>query len=214
MYYAIGDIHGRLDKLIDLDSKLSYGKKDTLVFLGDYIDRGPDSKGVINFLINLRDNMSVNCIFLKGNHELMLIDYLSGIHQKMFLFNGGNATVESYGAPHTFTYPEIPKEHLQFFHDTKLYYETDSIIFVHGCIPQEYESLSKVPEEILLWDRNYPWVNPEKRVVFGHTPFKKVYQRGMMLGIDTGATFGGSLTCAILNEQGDLQKLEYSFKGK
>ncbi len=87
--FAVGDIHGCLDKLISLMAIIDIDlKKDTLVFIGDYIDRGPDSKEVVDYLIDLGQRED-RVVFLKGNHELMLEDYLSGADRLTFLYNGG-----------------------------------------------------------------------------------------------------------------------------
>lgn len=207
-YYAIGDIHGELDMLTKLLDKLDYEHEDKIVFLGDYIDRGPDPKGVIDFLINFK-KIHPRCIFLRGNHEAMFMDYLNGRNVDLFLYNGGDTTVASYGAESTFDKIEIPKNHMKFLQDTHRVYETENMIFVHAGVAQIYEDVHKLPDDILLWARetSYLYVTPKKRVVFGHTPFENAYQKDLMLGLDTGAVFGGKLTCGVLGENGKLQKL-------
>src|SRR5215213_9957860 len=121
--FVIGDIHGCCDELRYLIDALPIGPDDEVIFLGDYIDRGPDSRAVISFLIELKDRLRENrLVFLKGNHEDMLLSYLelSGQHGKMFLLNGGNATVESYGIAAENSSPDqlsaaMPPEHLAFY---------------------------------------------------------------------------------------------------
>lgn len=209
MYYAIGDIHGELAMLEELMDKLEYKEEDKLVFLGDYVDRGPDAKGVIDYLIAL-EKIHPNCIFLRGNHEAMFMDYLNNREVNLFLYNGGNTTVASYGGEDTFAQIELPEDHLSFIRRTHRVWETPTIIFVHGGIEMPYDRVEDLPDDVLLWSRasSYKYTVPDKTVVFGHTPFKDVYNnKGLMIGLDTGATFGGKLTCGEINDGGHLQKV-------
>ena len=97
--YVIGDVHGCLPELASLVESLPLERGDTVVFLGDYIDRGPDSKGVIDYLLELRKRGEQTTVFLRGNHEDMMLSFmaLSGHHGDAFLLNGGVATLASYG---------------------------------------------------------------------------------------------------------------------
>ncbi|MEN6620280.1 MAG: metallophosphoesterase family protein, partial [Smithella sp.] len=118
-YFAIGDIHGCLDKLQKLINKLPINKElDTLVFIGDYIDRGSFSKEVIDYVINLRSRFN-NVVCLSGNHEQMFLNYLAGTDEIMYLYNGGNATLLSYGisiaASPLQRKAAVPASHLNFF---------------------------------------------------------------------------------------------------
>ncbi|MFW5955273.1 MAG: metallophosphoesterase, partial [Rhodothermales bacterium] len=101
--YAIGDIHGCAETLWNLLDELNVGPDDHLVFIGDYIDRGPDSHGVIAGLIDLSD--TVRCTFLRGNHEKLLLDYLDFGDFNSWLMNGAEETLRSY--PNR----RIPPEH-------------------------------------------------------------------------------------------------------
>src|SRR6185369_11137148 len=96
--FAIGDVHGCIDELNVLLDSLAPAADDTIVFLGDYIDRGPTPKGVIDRLLSLRRE-GTRCIFLKGNHEDMFLAFLGlgGHYGDAFLYNGGAATLRSYG---------------------------------------------------------------------------------------------------------------------
>lgn len=199
--FAVGDIHGCLDKLISLMDIIDIDrKKDTLLFIGDYIDRGPQSKDVVDYLINLAKQQS-RVIFLKGNHELMLQDYLSGSDKFNFLVNGGQATLDSYlkESPLAEADP-IPDAHLDFFDNLRLYYETDEHIFVHAGM-RDNVPLEKQNESDILWIREefiYSDFDFGRRVIFGHTPFREPLVLDNKIGIDTGAVYGNKLTCVEL----------------
>lgn len=197
--YAIGDIHGCFDQLLSLMNKLHIHPNDKLVFLGDYIDRGPDSYEVITYLIDLKQRLP-NTVFLKGNHEEMLEHYLSGPDRYTYLANGGQVTLENYLNKKKPNMPPIPEDHLSFYQDLTPYYETDYYIFVHAGLKK------KVPLERQSPDDLY-WIRGEfietsfdfgKRVIFGHTPFPEPLVMPNKIGIDTGAVFGNYLTCVKL----------------
>lgn len=202
--FAIGDIHGCFDQLQKLINNLAIDRKyDTLIFIGDYIDRGSASKEVIDYVIGLRNEFD-NVVFLMGNHEQMFLDYLGGKNEKMYLYNGGNATLLSYGIslsamPHS-KEAIIPLDHLLFFQSLLPYYKTEKYIFVHaGLIPGL--SLSKQAVFDLLWIRQefiYSDYDFGKLVIFGHTPFASPLVMSNKIGIDTGAVYGGKLTCVEL----------------
>ena len=202
--FAIGDIHGCFDKLQHLIKKLPIDRElDTLVFIGDYIDRGSSSKEVVEYVIDLQAKFS-NVVCLTGNHEQMFLNYLAGIDEVMYLYNGGKATLVSYGLLAYSPVPErksaIPLSHLQFFQSLLHYYETEEYIFVHaGLIPGL--SLRRQTVHDLLWVRHdfiYSDYDFGKTVVFGHTPFQSPLISSNKIGIDTGAFSGGKLTCVEL----------------
>jgi len=191
MIYAIGDIHGCLDPLRGLMEQLHLTDEDEVVFVGDYVDRGPDSKGVIDYLLTLRGRYT----FLMGNHERMFLDFLQGKDRFLFLYNGGAATLESYGGV-----GRIPAAHLDFLNRLQLYYETDDYLFVHGGIrpgiplrEQDPKDLFWIREEFYAYPGRYP-----KTVVFGHTPMREVLMEEDRIGIDTACVYGNKLTCLIL----------------
>ncbi len=199
--FAIGDIHGCLDKLIALMGIIDMDpKKDTLVFIGDYIDRGPQSKEVVDYLIDLVRQQS-RVIFLKGNHEQMLELYLSGADRSSFLANGGHATLSSYSKDISSEEANpIPSAHLDFFANLRLSYETDQYIFVHAGLKSNIP-LEEQDEWDILWIRD-EFIHSDfdfgKRVIFGHTPFRKPLVFDNKIGIDTGAVYGNKLTCVEL----------------
>lgn len=114
-YLAIGDIHGCVKTLNKLLEKLNSYRDYTYIFVGDYIDRGPDSSGVIERLIEVQQQ--IDCIFLRGNHEQMLLDAYKWGDLDLWLMNGGKSTLKSYGA--TYNNISIPDEHLAFYNATK-----------------------------------------------------------------------------------------------
>jgi serine/threonine protein phosphatase 1 len=196
--FAVGDIHGCFQKLKEMmrTLKIRYDK-DTLVFLGDYIDRGEESYQVVDYLAELRKQHS-NIVFLKGNHEEMFFNYLSGEDEITFLFNGGEQTLKGYTDDKGNV--SVPQSHLDFFNCLQLYYETDDYLFVHAGLREGVPIEHQKPED-LLWirksfiDSNYDF---GKLVVFGHTPYTEVLIRDNKIGIDTGAVYGYKLTCLEL----------------
>ena len=199
--FAVGDIHGCLDKLISLMGVIDIDpEKDTLLFIGDYIDRGTQSKEVVDYLIDLARRQS-RVVFLKGNHELMLQLYLSGVDRFHFLANGGQATLDSYLKDRSHPGASlIPTAHLDFFDNLRLYYETDQYIFVHAGLKANIP-LKKQNEWDMLWIRD-EFICSDfdfgKRVIFGHTPFREPLILDNKIGIDTGAVYGNKLTCVEL----------------
>ncbi len=199
--YAVGDIHGRFDMLSKLMEKVDIDfDTDSLVFLGDYIDRGPDSFQVVDFLVSLKKRHA-DIVFLKGNHEEMLDRYLSGKDRLTFLYNGGQQTLDSYmHRPLEPGAPLIPTDHLDFFQSLRLYHETDAYIFVHAGLRKKVPLNKQQPDD-LLWirkkfiDSNYDFGKP---VVFGHTPLPEPLLQRNKIGIDTGAVYGNKLTCVQL----------------
>jgi serine/threonine protein phosphatase 1 len=202
--FAIGDIHGCYSQLRRLIKNLDINQQyDTLVFIGDYIDRGDSSKEVVDYIIKLKSEFQ-NVVCLLGNHEQMFLRYLEGRDEEMYLYNGGTATLSSYGIPLTASLQArketIPAEHLIFFRSLLPYYETKDYIFVHaGLAPGLAPSEQAVHD--LIWIRQefiYSDYDFGKPVIFGHTPFGSPFIRPDKIGIDTGVVSGGRLTCVEL----------------
>ncbi len=193
---AIGDIHGCRRPLQALLDQVKPTVDDTLVFLGDYIDRGPDSAGVITDLLELRARLP-HCVFLRGNHEQMLLDLLAGADGTTFLLNGGGRTIASYEARGAWPPPD---EHVGFIEQLPLWYETEAFIFTHAGLRPE-RSLAEQIADDLLWIRaeflnsSHDWGKP---VVFGHTPLPVPLLTATRIGLDTGCVYGGKLTCCDL----------------
>jgi serine/threonine protein phosphatase 1 len=202
-YFAIGDIHGCLGKLRRLVEKIPFDpENDICIFLGDYIDRGPDSYGVVSFLIDFKKKFE-RTIFLKGNHEQMFEWYLAGESRQMFLVNGGKETVQDYHRHCESKSPLVlPPSHVSFYRSLRLYFESDDHIFVHAGLKESVPLESQVPEDLLWIRRNFIVSKHDfgKRVIFGHTPFTNPYIQPNKIGIDTGAVYGNKLTCLQLPE--------------
>lgn len=215
--YAIGDIHGcaglldRLTGLIEEDCAAASAVPQ-LVFLGDYLDRGPDSLGVIERLLAIAEQRP-NAVFLKGNHEAVFLDFLA--HPAEFedwLHWGGAETLESYGVSRPWRRPaeelaeemrrRMPERHLAFLRRLELSRVFGDYFFVHAGVRPDIP-LDAQDERDLLWIRGdfhhaAAEARPDKVIVHGHQPTKKPVDAGWRIGVDTGACFSGSLTAVVL----------------
>jgi serine/threonine protein phosphatase 1 len=203
--YAIGDVHGSLDKLQRLMLRCEQnaaGRPFKYVFLGDYIDRGPQSAGVIACLVDLQSRLGDRLIALKGNHEAMALDAVDGAAPlRLWFAQGGAATLESYGNVRP---SELPSLHLDWLRSLRLSYDDGRRFFVHAGVDPE-KPLALQDEQHLLWIRE-PFLSDGRDygrlVVHGHTPLMTGTPdfRGNRLNIDTAAVFGGPLTAAVFDD--------------
>lgn len=202
--FAIGDIHGCRSHLDKMMAKLDINAEhDTLVFIGDYIDRGPDSRRVVDALLDIRKNMK-NVVCLMGNHEQMFINYYcEGKDEELFMHNGGINTLVSYGLTGAGKkHLTVPDTHMEFFTTLQTWYMKDNYIFVHAGLRPGIPVEKQNPED-LLWIR-HEFINSPydfgKIVIFGHTPlsFTTPLINKNKIGLDTGAVYGGKLTCIEL----------------
>jgi serine/threonine protein phosphatase 1 len=192
--FVIGDIHGCAKALRSLIETIQPQIDDEIILLGDYIDRGPDSRNVIQQILELRQRCHV--VALRGNHEIMLLGVtLGGLDDTVWLENGGNATVTSYGG----SLAKIPAEHLDFFQKLEPYHETGDSIFVHaGYHPQR--DMHAQDSATIYWNHlPYPLPAPHKsgkRVIVGHTPQPsgQILNGGHVICVDTYCFGGGYLT--------------------
>lgn len=165
---AIGDIHGCSKALRGLLEAISPQSDDTFILLGDYIDRGPDSRGVVDILVELRSICQV--VPLRGNHEVMFLGVRwGGLPDEHWKLSGGQATLASYGGDLS----RVPDSHLDFFGGLRAFHETERAIFVHaGYLPTV--NMADQPDQSLYWD-HLPAIPPGphcsgKTVFVGHTP--------------------------------------------
>ncbi len=209
--FVVGDIHGCHQSLLMLLDRIKPDfEEDCLLFLGDYIDRGTGSMQVVEEILRLRKEMR-HVITLMGNHEQMLLNYLAGRDKGMFLEVGGIPTLESYGVNSPYDIGEaqerIPRKHQLFFNELLTSWESESHIFVHAGL-QPGVHLSQQSRQWLLWGRErYLSSQPDfgKPVVSGHTPFREPLVEENRIIIDTGAVYGGKLTCLILPDMEFVQ---------
>lgn len=199
---AFGDIHGCSGMLDDLLAAVKPTAEDRLVFLGDYVDRGPDSRGVLDRLIAMRANPNVIC--LRGNHELMMTRARRDKSEyKMWYAVGGMQALASYGkSPGRMgTIDDVPAEHWRFLEDECIdYFETDRQIYVHAGVDSG-SPMDEQDEGHLFWEFLDPLSPPNhvsgKTVVCGHTSQRsgEILDCETAIGIDTFAYGGGWLTC-------------------
>lgn len=232
MIYAIGDIHGRFDLLVKtLNTIHQIDDPDkTVVFLGDYVDRGPESADVIDRLMELEarpGNMKVVC--LMGNHERMMLDALENGngygYMSSWLMNGGLETLESYGAASSdgvvsnAPLHHIPISHIKWMKNLPLYYETDNYFFVHAGINPD-RALDNQKEKDLLWIREYflktdRGTCQEKHVVHGHTPQEydtaRFAHKHRRTNLDSGSVWTNVQTIGIFNETKGGEPVGYIF---
>ena len=220
--YAIGDVHGQITQLEALLALLPLTSEDTLLFLGDYIDRGENSRAVVERLIEIKAERP-DTIFLRGNHEELLLNAFdeqeetrteegedAEVPEKTLLWlqNGGWETLRSYSPSEFSDWKAVfPETHLQFFRDTKREHITDAYHFVHAgiALPGQIWDGMEYGLDDRLWIRE-PFLSSGddyngRIVIFGHTP-QRTGRPLMMrnkIGLDTAAVFGGPLTAAALD---------------
>lgn len=216
-HIAIGDIHGEIDQLKTLIQLINPTANDVLIFLGDYIDRGSNSKDVIDYLVNLQE--ICKCVFVKGNHEDF---FLAAVHPNytpsynylppldVWIYNGGFDTLISYEIPHddreNIWEKYLPESHKQFFNGLLNYYETDDFVFVHAGVTNDPPD--QTDAYTLLWhlfssSEEYKY---HKTLVHGHKPSRdamvkvKINSNNQkIICIDTGCGKYGCLTGYEIN---------------
>jgi serine/threonine protein phosphatase 1 len=212
--YVIGDIHGSISKLLKLLDFLlpKLSPNDIIIFLGDYIDRGEDSFGVVETIIKLQE-LHKNVYTLMGNHEDMLRLFIADpfSNRAWYMANGGGETINSYKKRgYNIELGEMPESHQNFYNNLLPYYEDDEIIAVHGGLDPHIERIKDQKIEEMLWIREKFIFHPKrykKKVFFGHTPTIRITgsfepfldKVRNIYGIDTGAVYGGKLTLIEAN---------------
>ena len=219
---VVGDIHGGYRALLQILERANVTTADTLIFLGDYMDGWSESPEVLDFLIQL--NQTHTCIFIKGNHDELVIDWLEerfeNINESMWFKHGGKATVEAYA-----NIDKVKKkEHIAFLKELKNYYlDSENRLFIHAGFTNlhgvEYEYFPK----LFYWDRTlwemalamdetlgkedllYPnRLKIYSEIYIGHTPTTRIGQtvpvnKACIWNVDTGAAFKGPLTILDIN---------------
>ncbi|MGB0506894.1 MAG: metallophosphoesterase [Pikeienuella sp.] len=230
--YAIGDVHGWLDKLESLHARIACDVQENpcashaILHIGDYTDRGPDSRGVLDYLAKgaARGEPWIN---LYGNHDRMLLKFWEspggrdpmGRLQYFWLHEiiGGATTLQNYGIdiPDEVTEAEgaayfdafraaIPDEHIAFLQGLRPSYRWRDFFFAHAGVKPGL-ALEDQAEDDLLWIRKPFHICTDDfgaTVVHGHTPVKEVEDHGNRIAIDTGAAYGKSLSCVVFDDEG------------
>ena len=217
--FVIGDIHGNLSSLNDLLSKVltEVGSEDTLVFLGDYIDRGPDSRHCVERIIEVQNESPFSVVALCGNHEDWMMRTLSDFTRHSWILGmEGWETIASYSPsaasalriemenaglslitekreiPYGIFFETVPDKHLEFFRGLKAYWQTEDALCVHGGIDLREGTVEKQSREVLLWGpdafpETYTGTTP---IVYGHLNNPKLNGDGWPRPRIVGNTFG------------------------
>jgi serine/threonine protein phosphatase 1 len=223
--FIVGDIHGRRAQLNMLLAMTERDEtRDTLVFLGDFIDRGPDVPGVVSDVLALQEASPERVICLRGNHEQMLLDFLEG-ESSLWLSHvtGGEMSFEQYTGGYLRLITEedfekardrireaLPVEHLEFFRHLPLFYEDEYAFYVHAGLSGDKHP-SETDPHVLLWSRDAEFFKNYngKPCVFGHTPTQflpllgrlgrhGIYLSHSAIGLDTGYNYQSPLSCLSL----------------
>lgn len=201
---AIGDIHGCATALRTLIETIQPQADDTIISLGDLVDRGPDSKSVVDQMLELRDRC--NFVLIKGNHEEMMLNVVKGQPPHEWLKHGGVSTLDSYGF--TGDLSVVPQAHVVFMDQALPYFETDSHFFTHGNYEPK-KTLEEQTDMVLRWrslieSTPGPHMSGKKAVV-GHTPDTsgEIFDIGHLICIDTFC-YGGAWLTAIEVESGKI----------
>lgn len=214
---VIGDIHGGLKALIQVLQKAAIQPDDIIIFLGDYVDGWSESPGVLDFLIALSEQQ--NCIFIKGNHDELLLDWLENRHEnlneKVWFKHGGKATVDAYST----ISDDKKKQHIAFLKSLQNYYlDAENRLFIHAGFTNMNGVLQEFFPKLMYWDRTL-WevalcldekidksspIYPKRLKIYseifiGHTPVSKTkivapLCKNSVWNLDTGAGFSGVLT--------------------
>lgn len=206
---AIGDIHGCYDQLRTLiEDKIKADREDTIVLLGDYIDRGPEIRKTIDYIIRLKEK-GYNLVPLRGNHEVMMLNSIKTGDFSAWFWNGGETTLESFGIFYTGT---LDDRYMRFFEELPWYYMEGNYLFVHAGFN---DSDPFNDRNALIWTRNETYTNPlltDKIIIHGHTPItveqciERIRSNNHVKNIDTGCVYDdpgyGVLTAIDLSPAG------------
>lgn len=198
---GISDIHGEYEKLCRVLEKIAPKKDDTLVFMGDYIDRGKKSREVVDKIIDMKN--ACNCVYLTGSHEYAMLHAKSDEYYNYLFWNyGGDATAESYGG-----FDNIMKVHGNFFNSLKFYHIIGKYLFIHAGVrigvPLEEQS-----EEDMVYIRSAFYTKRHHlpyKIIFGHTEFDSPQVQEDKICIDTGCGKykNAPLTAIVIDKNGN-----------
>lgn len=198
---GISDIHGEYEKLCRVLEKIAPKKDDTLVFMGDYIDRGKKSREVVDKIIDMKN--ACNCVYLTGSHEYAMLHAKSDEYYNYLFWNyGGDATAESYGG-----FDNIMKVHGNFFNSLKFYHIIGKYLFIHAGVrigvPLEEQS-----EEDMVYIRSAFYTKRHHlpyKIIFGHTEFDSPQVQADKICIDTGCGKykNAPLTAIVIDKNGN-----------
>ena len=220
-YFVMGDVHGCCEELINLLDSLNINKsEDTVIFVGDYFDRGPKSYEVWCTLKELKKDMGERCVLLRGNHEVMLVDYLNKV-DSTWTYNGYKATIQSFFIKNDISLDEVAD---WIKKETVYYYSCNLFDVVHAG--RDLDDLSKEDKDTLIWDRSlFSGRDWEGKFTFiGHTSlrenpailtkelkelldYEKEYDipNSGVIDIDTGCVYGNKLSAAEVTEDGKFK---------
>ena len=206
-FIAITDIHGELRKLESVLSKIDIREDDTFVFMGDYIDRGPDSKGVVEKVIEISEQYNTICLI--GSHEYALLHAKKDEYYNYLFWNyGGPETVKSYGGK----FENILQIHGDFFRSLKFYHLTEKYLFVHAGIDPRNDLEDQV-ETDLVYIRSAFYRNKHnlpQKIIFGHTEFDAPLIQEDKICIDLGCgKYKNAKLCALILDN-DKEEFVYS----
>ena len=206
-FIAITDIHGELEKLENLLSKIKTKPDDIFIFMGDYIDRGSKSKEVVEKVIE--QSNTHKCVYLIGSHEYAMMHSKNDEYYQWLYDNyGGPATTRSYG-----WFNNIMKIHGDFYKNLRFYYLTEKYLFVHAGINPVYP-LGKQNEVDLVYIRGkfiYSKHNLPQKIIFGHTEFDKPYIDEDKIGIDLGCgKYKHAKLCGLILDENGKEEFVYS----
>lgn len=207
---AFGDIHGCY-KAAETAVKLAKDENALAIFLGDYVDRGPDSIKTLEALIEAK-KQNPEWIFLRGNHDQMLLDLISGKTEPNIEFKVPNGMSSNEETTKLFFKWKKLSEHLkneivQFLERTKFYYETEHWIFVHALLKDSTITLDKKSEEDLIWNYSLEPIWEGKTFIHGHSTVKVINRINKGININTMCGYGGVLSGVVIEKEGKISQI-------
>ncbi len=196
--FVVGDIHGCFNSMKELiENKIQLKKDDKIIFLGDYIDRGPDSKTVLDYIIELQNN-DYDIVTLLGNHESMLVNsYNDESAVPKWIQNGGSETLKSFDID---SLKGLDSKYLNFFNNLNLYFELDEYLFVHAGFNDELEN-PFIDRYSMLWKSRENYSNlllRDRIIIHGHSPIpiktceEQIKHNSKVINIDGGCVYSNS----------------------